>query len=266
MQALTERYQPNHLADFAGLQRPRALLAHLAAHPYESAWLFLGPSGTGKTTMALALASEMGAELHHIASKACDLEAVNRIVHDCFYTPWSGEWHMILVDEADNMSRAAQLAFLSKLDSTARPPKTIFIFTANDTALLEDRFLSRCRTLHFQTADILEPAAALLARIWEAEAPGTAAPDFREIVQDAGLNVRAALMDLELEIIAPGTRPKAAPDPSSVVPINSKPAPFHCPMCNDPSGNKQGVVSHLRQAHGITDKAARDSLMAAAGM
>jgi len=42
-------------------------------------------------------------------------------------------------DEADRMSKAAQLHLLSKLDATAFPPNTIFIFTANATDGLEDR-------------------------------------------------------------------------------------------------------------------------------
>ena len=39
----------------------------------------------------------------------------------------------MLVDEADRMTPAAQLALLSKLDATAIPPNTIFIFTCNET-------------------------------------------------------------------------------------------------------------------------------------
>ena len=38
------------------------------------------------------------------------------------------------------MSNAAQLALLSKLDATAFPPNTIFVFTCNATENLEKRF------------------------------------------------------------------------------------------------------------------------------
>jgi replication-associated recombination protein RarA len=67
--ALTEKYKPTKLHDFAGLAGPRTILTKLAAAPYESAWLLVGPSGTGKTTMALAVAAAIGAELHHIPAK-----------------------------------------------------------------------------------------------------------------------------------------------------------------------------------------------------
>ena len=39
------------------------------------------------------------------------------------------------------MTPAAQLALLSKLDATAFPPNTVFIFTCNETGNLEPRFL-----------------------------------------------------------------------------------------------------------------------------
>ena len=50
------------IAEFIGLERAKKILAKFAAHPYPSAWLFVGPPGVGKTAMALALAAEIGAE------------------------------------------------------------------------------------------------------------------------------------------------------------------------------------------------------------
>jgi replication-associated recombination protein RarA len=54
--SLTERYRPLTMSQFVGLSKPKAICAKLAARPFPSAWLFVGPSGTGKTTMAAALA------------------------------------------------------------------------------------------------------------------------------------------------------------------------------------------------------------------
>lgn len=206
MTPLVEKYRPKTLDTFAGLTGPRAILSALAREPYESAWLLLGPSGLGKTCMALALAEQIGGQVHHIPSRKCDLETVDQVIHSCWYVPMNGGWHVLVVDEADQMTRAAQLAFLSKLDTTAAPPKTIFIFTANETSLLEKRFLSRCRIVNFSNdAALLEPVAALLAKIWAAEAPGRAQPDFRAMIQEADFNVRSAIMTLEMEVLASGS-------------------------------------------------------------
>ena len=153
-QALSDKYRPQRIEDFIGLERPKAVMLNFLKAPRSSAWLFLGASGTGKTTLAMALAKALPAEVHHIPSRTCDLERVEEIARLCYYFPWNGKFHLVLVDEADQMTFAAQLAFLSKLDATAFPPNTIFIFTANSTDLLEKRFLSRCHVLKFGTEGI----------------------------------------------------------------------------------------------------------------
>lgn len=72
-QPLAEKYRPRKIEDFAGLEKVKRIVSKLAANPFPSAWLFVGPSGTGKTTMALALAEAIPAELHHITSQNCTL-------------------------------------------------------------------------------------------------------------------------------------------------------------------------------------------------
>lgn len=202
-QSLTEKYRPRTIADFVGLDKPKKILSKLAAQPYESAWLFVGPSGTGKTTIAQALASAIPAELHHIPSQECNLDNIERVRRTCQYVPMAGcKFHLVLVDEADRMSDAAQISLLSKLDSTNYPPKTIFVFTCNATDRLEARFLSRLRTIEFSSYGISSDAASLLARIWEQETGGASAPNFARIVKDSSNNVRESLMRLETEIMA----------------------------------------------------------------
>src|SRR2546427_12513477 len=127
--SLTEKYRPRTIEDFVGLPKPKKVLAHFALKPFASAWLFLGPSGIGKTSMALALTAAIPAELHHIPSRKCDLESLEETTRCCWYIPLGARFHLVLVDEADQMTPAAQLAFLSKLDATAAPPNTIFVFS-----------------------------------------------------------------------------------------------------------------------------------------
>lgn len=201
--ALTERYRPRMMSEFVGLAKPKALCAKLAAKPFPSAWLFLGPSGTGKTTMAAALAEMIPAEVHHIPSQNCDLATLERVCRTCQYVPMLGKrMHLILIDEADQMTAAAQLFLLSKLDGTAALPNTIWVFTCNATDRLQDRFLSRVKLIEFSSYGIAAEATALLERIWDENAPSSAArPNFARIVKEANNNVREALMRLETEIM-----------------------------------------------------------------
>ncbi|MGH9327468.1 MAG: AAA family ATPase [Terriglobia bacterium] len=199
---LAEKYRPHAIGEFVGLDKAKKILAKFAATPYQSAWLFIGPPGTGKTTMALALAETLRAEVHHIPSQQCNIANVEDVIRQCWYVPVSGGFHLVLVDEADKMSNAAQLHFLSKLDATAFPPQTIFVFTCNTTDGLESRFLSRTRQIEFSSYGMANDAAKLLESIWQSEASGAAMPNFARIVKESANNVRDALMCLETELLA----------------------------------------------------------------
>lgn len=200
---LTEKFRPRTIDGFLGLDKARKLCRKLAAAPFASAWLFVGEPGLGKTTLAMALAESIPAELHHIPSQDCNLETLRGVVARCHYMPLAGyKMHLILVDEADQMTAAAQLYLLSKLDSTSFPPNTIFVFTCNSTERLEERFLSRCGRVDFSAYGNAKDAAALLELIWDEEAPaGAEAPNFTRIVKESTGNIRRALMVLQNELL-----------------------------------------------------------------
>lgn len=202
-QSLTEKYRPLLLPDFVGLEKPKKIMRKLAANPFPSAWLFVGASGTGKTTMGLAFAKEINAELHHIPSQDCNLENIERVRRICQYVPMAGcTMHVVLVDEADRMTQAAQISLLSKLDATNFPPNTIFIFTCNQTDGLEPRFLSRCHVIEFSSYGMSGEVSQLLEKIWSSETSSEAKPNFARIVKDSANNVREALMRLETELMS----------------------------------------------------------------
>ena len=108
-------------------------------------------------------------------------------------------FNLVLADEIDKALTAAQIAWLSNLDSTRFPERTIFIFTSNNAEKLEERFVSRCRHLEF-TAPADSELAEFLAKVWAAETQA-AAPDLAAIVAKAKGNVRNALMMLEVKLL-----------------------------------------------------------------
>jgi replication-associated recombination protein RarA len=201
-QPLTEKYRPMQIADFVGLDKPKRIMSKLVANPFPSAWLFVGPSGTGKTTMGLAIVAAMGAELHHIPSQECNLESIERVRRTCQYIPMTGQFHLVLIDEIDRLTPAAQLSMLSKLDATDFFPNTVVIGTCNSTERLEVAFLSRFHTLEFSSYGLSEQVADLLKRVWTSETDSPNMPDFKRLVKNAGNNVRSALMALETELMA----------------------------------------------------------------
>ncbi|MGB7152607.1 MAG: AAA family ATPase, partial [Candidatus Acidiferrales bacterium] len=120
----------------------------------------------------------------------------------CNFVPLSGGFHVVICDEADAMSDAAQKYLLSKLDSSEPVPNTIWIFTCNATDRLEARFLSRCRVLEFSSYGLNGNLVVLLRRIWQAESSGASEPNLERLSRESHNNVRESLMRLELELMS----------------------------------------------------------------
>lgn len=210
-QTLTDKYHPATLADIVGQDEIVADFQEFVSSPFPSAYLFIGPSGVGKTSFAMALADAIPAEFHHIPSQECNLENIERHRRTCQYVPRTGKrMYLILIDEADQMTAAAQISLLSKLDKTNFPPNTVFIFTANDTTRLEARFLSRLEKVAFSKEGRAKAYAAHLALIWELETNGLPAPNFAGIVKDSLNNLRDAMMALHPLIRRAVRKSKAA--------------------------------------------------------
>jgi replication-associated recombination protein RarA len=203
---LTEEFRPRRVSEFIGLSKQKKVLSSLLHSPRACSLLFVGEPGTGKTTIAMAFAAELEAELHHVPSQQCNLETLQGIIAQChrvafnFTTGKAARFHVVLIDEADCCSDAAQKYLLSKMDSTNAPPQTIFIFTANSVDRLEERFLSRTLRLDFTSYGSGSEITELLERIWTAKAPANAErPVFKRL---ACGNVRQSLQNLELELLS----------------------------------------------------------------
>lgn len=201
---LSDKYRPRRIADFAGLSEPKKILTGFASNPRNCGFLFVGSAGTGKTSMAFALASEIDGFVHHIRAQKCTIDEVERTAFSCWYVPPVGfKRHVIIVDEMDLASLPAQNALLSYLDGTNTIPDTVFVFTCNATDRLAERFLSRNRVLNFSTYAIQAEAAELLESVWTREAsPEIPKPNFARLIKDATGNIRAALASLETRLDA----------------------------------------------------------------
>lgn len=204
--SLTESYKPQTIGEFVGLAKQKTILSNLIANPRPCGLRFLGTPGTGKTSMAFAFAEAIGAQIHHVPSQDCNLENLERIARMCHTVPYDWhkgkpcKWHVVIIDEADEMSRAAQTFLLSRLDGSNPCPSTIWILTANSDDKFEEKLLSRLIKLPaFNGYGMGNEVRSLLARIWKERANGAPEPDFSRM--NTG-NVREALQALEVELLS----------------------------------------------------------------
>lgn len=201
--SLCEKYRPLKIADFIGLTEPKLILQKMAAQPCGRAFLFEGKTGSGKTAMTLAFAAAIPAQVHLLPANKCTRDNVAKLWMNCQASPKDGfRMHLVLVDQADLLSRKQQLELRSKIDGPEKVAHVIWVFTATPTDKLDAGLRSRCMQLKFSTYGNSTAATELLERVWQAEAPTTPPPNFARIIKEANGSVRAALMDLDLRLSA----------------------------------------------------------------
>jgi replication-associated recombination protein RarA len=228
--SLSEKYRPRTLDQVIGQGAVVFRVESFLEAPYSTAFLFEGPTGVGKTTIALALAAELGAVefggLEIIKSGMQDAEAVETVLRSLHFAPMLGSgWKVVIVDEADYMSPKAAQLWLSALEDL--PPKSVVIFTTNKAEKFPDRFLDRCERFAFEAnaGNCLQDVQALVDRIWAAEVPGVKTPDAREldlIVNDGQISYRRVVRQLEPLIAEAKRRPIPSTKPAPVAPVRPR--------------------------------------------
>lgn len=130
-----EKYRVSGLADIKGQDLAvDKLKAFLRAFPRKRAVVLHGPPGVGKTSLAYAVASELGAEILELnASDFRNKEKISAIVGPASrMMSLFGKGKIILIDEVDGISamkdRGGLAALLGLIEKSAFP----IIITAND--------------------------------------------------------------------------------------------------------------------------------------
>jgi len=124
---LITKYRPSSWDEMIGNSEIiGALQRRLSEASRPHAFLFTGPSGTGKTTLARIVAAELGCEVVEIdAATNNGVDAMRELVALGNYRALSGAGaRMFIIDEAHMLSRSA---FNSILKMMEEPPEFLFI-------------------------------------------------------------------------------------------------------------------------------------------
>lgn len=144
---LAEKYRPKKLDQVLGQSHVVNVLKKFVAKGDIPHMLFLGPPGVGKTTVAHALANELGWSI--VEFNASDERGINVIREDIKNLAFSRGKKIILLDEADNMTEDAQHA-LRRIMEKSVVANTRFILTGNNEWKIIDALKSRCVIFRFE--------------------------------------------------------------------------------------------------------------------
>ena len=229
MQPLTEKFRPRRLADIVGQSEAIEVLSRFVARPCSQAFLLIGATGTGKSSCAWALATELGCDmdprnyfsggLSQIAAGKQTADDVREQAEKMSYIPWSGSgWRCLIVNEADQCSKQTQTIWLDVLESL--PPRNVVVFSTNETDGLDRRFQDRCIVLRFDAGrEVKHHAAAnsLIERIWTAERPGEAVPTIRDLdiqINHKEISYRGVVQAVARRLLDPAPFIPPAPEPA----------------------------------------------------
>lgn len=139
-----------------GFKKEKALFEHLLVESALShAYLFSGPAHIGKRMFARELAARITSvqdilEISPADSESkqgIDIDTIRRIKEFCALSPFSGSKNIVIIDQADSMTEAAQQALLKLLEEPN--PSSIIILIATYPEQLLTTIRSRVQDVMF---------------------------------------------------------------------------------------------------------------------
>ena len=161
--ALYRKYRPERFSDVIGQDHiVKAISGALEAHKVAHAYLLCGPRGTGKTTIARIIASELGTSSNDIyemdAASNRGIDDVRNIKENVMTMPFDSKYKVYILDEVHMFTKDAWNALLKTIEEP--PAHVIFILATTELEKIPETIISRCQSFIFK-----KPTDAILSTV-----------------------------------------------------------------------------------------------------
>lgn len=163
MKALYRRYRPKTLAEVVGEEQvTESLINSLKKGKIAHAYLFIGPRGCGKTSVARILAHEINEFKYELEDSYLDIieidaasntgvDNIRELREKAIIAPSQGKYKVYIIDEVHMLSKSAFNALLKTLEEP--PEHVIFIMATTDAHKIPVTITSRSQVLTFKLAN-----------------------------------------------------------------------------------------------------------------
>lgn len=166
--ALYRKYRPERWSDVLGQEHIVAALERsLASGSIAHAYLFAGPRGTGKTSIARIVARAIGCtdkDCYEMdAASTRGIDDIRELREAVRTFPFESPYKVYIIDEVHMLTKEAFNALLKTLEEP--PAHAVFILATTELHKLPETIVSRCQTYHFKkpTQTILKKMIAKVA-------------------------------------------------------------------------------------------------------
>ncbi len=207
--------RPQSLDEIIGLTSQVATIRNqLKSGRVPPSWLFVGPSGTGKTTLARILASELNAELVEVnASEVNGVADMEEVLKQTRYYPLPPyEKKLLILDEAQRITTAAQNLLLKPVEEP--PPSVHWALCTTEEGKILPTIRRRCLRIETQPLNRADIAKLLRRAAQHVQADVDCeklAADFAELSIDT-----PGLVLNNFELYLNGSAPKGLLDEDSL--------------------------------------------------